>query len=143
MEADVANNVEGAVNAPSSDGRPAVRVSKLAVTAFIIGLLACVTCFAGYVFGVIGNILAISALILIRRDSIRLRGKSLAMAAVALNSLAFFFGVVITVGAAQLAKEVARYVTPIESIQSKNLEKAKTAGCKFLFPEPTMSATVC
>ncbi len=103
------------------------RVSRLAVTAFIIGLIACATCFAGYVFGVIGNVLAISALILIRRDSIRLRGKSLAMAAVALNSLAFFFGVVITAGGAQFVKEVARYVTPIEAIQQNEGEKAKAA----------------
>ncbi len=51
-----------AIVAPTSGMSPqAARVSKLAVTAFIIGLLACLTCFVGYVFGVVGNILAISA----------------------------------------------------------------------------------
>lgn len=127
-EVEIQSSDAAAIVAPTSGMSPQVaRVSKLAVTAFIIGLLACLTCFVGYVFGVVGNILAISALILIRRDAIRLRGKSLAMAAIALNSLAFFFGVVFTAGAAQLVKEAIRYVGPVEAIQKNDGEKAKTA----------------
>lgn len=117
----------GAGVSSSGTASQAVRVSRLAVTAFIVGLLACATCLVGYVFGVVGNILAISALILIRRDEARLRGKSLAMAAIALNSLAFFFGVVFTGGAAQLVKEAVRYVSPVEAIQKSDGEKARTA----------------
>ena len=128
QEVEIQRSDPAALVVPSSGVAPQVaRVSKLAVTAFIIGLLACVTCFVGYVFGVVGNVLAISALILIRRDEIRLRGKSLAMAAIALNSLAFFFGVVFTAGAAQLVKEAVRYVAPVEAIQKNDGEKAKTA----------------
>ena len=131
MSGDVSDNLEsgGATTGTVLD-QPPTRTSLLAIAALIVGVMAFATCFVGYVLGIIGNLLAIFALLAIQRSNGRLRGKGAALTGLGLNSIAFLFGIVVAVGAVGLVRDAIRYSVAITAVQSQDTDGFKGSVAK-------------